>query len=432
MVSKRGMIVGVATMLLALIAIGSYLLASGGAGVWNGKALSVTFSDGTNNITSSVDIQGQRLRFDILMDDGRSMMTILSANGLNWTEFITRKEKVGNVTYEFVAHCKVLEGEDAEMLPPPSFFFPDEGDRPAVTANGSKFSVAMSDDSLVSFDLQQGFLSDETVSVRENGKSNMSLTSYDFSALSADAFQLPRACNGVDEDNQAVMMEFHSASAKQFEADLNISVTSLSSNSTRRLSAPWECVAGTNYCGGGCEGGNGAHSTRNEVDKCCAFHDFQCGYNHHDTGYSLGASNSARRGPWWWPGQHKGKSEHCSCAGALQQCSLVALYTDLYRGDWEGFLAGVQVYHFYSWVPCWFDASFCIPYPCGIRWCGRWWWRHPCGIDWCCWNIKFTIPTFGGQAPPYHLNKCTNHNPVKWTEGKWMKESNCNAAGSWR
>lgn len=411
--SKKLLIAGVASMLLGLIAIGSYIAASG-AGVWNGKALSATFSDGTNNITSSVDIEGKRLRFDILMDDGHSMMTILSTNGLDWIEFMTQKERVGNETFEFVHGCKVLAGEDAEMLPPPSSFFPDEGNGPAVAANGSKLSVNTSNKVLVTLDLEQGFLSAEKVSVRDHGEPNMSLTSYDFSALNADTFQLPGACSGDDMANEDVMAKFQSASEKQLEADLDRHATNLSSSNadgTRRLAAPWNKVAGTNYCGAQNEGGGGP---RNSVDRCCAFHDFKCGYNQQDTGHSLGAGNSARNSPSWFWGQHGGKAEHCSCAGALAQCALAALWTDVPRGDWEGVWAGLQVFTAFSHLPCWFNVRFCFPYPCGWHCWSSWWW-FDCRVKWCCWNVVFPVPTRGGRAPPYVKNVCTNPGPVIWT-----------------
>lgn len=414
-------------VLSAMIAIGTYIMINGGTPLWDGKALRASFRYEEQDIHAMVDIEGQRLRFEMVLEDRRQKMTLQSTNGLNWTYFVTTNETIDNVSYVFVSECMELTEDAAEYLPLPSVFFPTDGDTSEVTSlrNGTLLQVE-TDETVVTFDLNHGLFSQGEASIERNDSSGVDLRDFDLSPLDPDAFNLPDMCNGDDPINMAIKQAFHRASEHEMTGSMTETERNLSSmpiGDERRL-APWDHIPFTDYCGAKAEGQG--REPQNPIDRCCAFHDFQCGFNEGDLHGSRGASGSAQS---WVPGQHQDRNgrwraEHRSCAGALQHCAAHAFHQSLSVGDWRGVSAAWAVWAGYYWMPCWFNVRFCFPYPCGITWHGRWWFRYP-RIRWCfhCWRIP--LPTTARWSGYHRYQSCTNTGPVEWAPGQSQRNSNC-------
>lgn len=422
-------ITGIAAMLSAMIAIGAYITLNGGTPNWDGESLRASFQYEEQVVNAIVDIAGQRLRFEIELEDGKRKMNLQSTNGLNWTYFVLANETVDNVSYVFVSECMVLSEDASGYLPMPSTFFPEEGDMPEVASlrNGTVLQVE-TEEMVVTFDLNYGLFSKGEISTYENYSSEMDLIGFDLSSLDPDAFRLPDVCNGDDPSNSAIKEAFEMAVERSMTTSMNEAGTNLSAmqdGDERRLGYnPINHVPYTNYCGAGVEGvinGEG-RAPRNHIDRCCAFHDFECGSDVASLGGWQGASGSARS---WVPGQHGGRAEHCSCAGALHQCARVAFWHAVATGDWQALTASAQVFWAYYSMPCWFEWRICFPYICGITWHGRWWFRWP-RIRWCKWCRRIPLPTVAFVSGYHRRQWCTNNDVVYWRQSQ--RDSNCHVA----
>merc|ERR1719436_1024353 len=171
-------------------------------------------------------------------------------------------------------------------------------------------------------------------------------------------------------------------------------------------------VPSTNYCGPLREGKDQKFTTYG-VDKCCAFHDFQCGYDQEETGHRRGASASAQHAKSWMVGIHGGKAGHCACEAALVACAHAAQFE---CADARAAIVSTVV----SFAPCWDQYKIRIPYPCGVSWCcTRVWFAkvcYPCRLRWCHWTVKFELLFLAAWVQPQYMfqpKACSNEH-VQW------------------